>query len=331
MDKFLVEILLDFYEQQLMALGEVSTPEEFDDLFYDDDGEAISDEEFLSLHPDEISDADLIDGVYYYLIDDGVEFDFNIKQIIAHFVTKYIYNNYGNDEVKNIIRYLKNTDVNSIIELFLQNEHFAKDLIRDYVVNFDNDLEYEDIRQELYENDDEDLINKWGEYMYQIYSLNQFFRNIISELYDKYISNGVSDIEALSLVWEYFIRDFDPVGALEGVDLATKQKYKIYMLKLIYCDVYEDVCNKSIIDSENEMDRMAQVYIVNNVSHGCVGIPGNPELRNRIMKHFIILQDEKKKRQNNRKKTIEDGRGPILKKINPGYVLDEIDFYNLNK
>ena len=39
------------------------------------------------------SDDDLLDGVYYYLIDDGVEFDFNIKQIIAHFVTKYIYNN----------------------------------------------------------------------------------------------------------------------------------------------------------------------------------------------------------------------------------------------
>ena len=27
----------------------------------------ISDEEFLSLHTDEISDNDLIDGVYYYL------------------------------------------------------------------------------------------------------------------------------------------------------------------------------------------------------------------------------------------------------------------------
>ena len=218
-----------------------------------------------------------------------------------------------------------------IIEFFLQNEHFGKGLLENYVINFDSDMEYEDIQQELYENDDEDLINKWGEYMYTISSLNQFFRNIVTDLYDKYISQGVSDIEALGLVWEYFIRDFDPVGALEGVDYATKLKYKQYMLKLIYCDVYEDVCNKPIIESENEMDRMAQVYIVNNVSHGVVGIPGNPELRNRFLKHFIILQDEKRKRQANRKKTIKEGRGPVLQKINPGYVLDEVDFYNLKK
>lgn len=330
MDKFLAEIFIDFYEQQLMAMGEIKTQEEFDELFYDDEGEMMSDEEFLSLHSEEISDDDLLDGVYYYLIDDGVEFDYSIKQIIAYLVTKYIYNNYSNGEVQNVIKYLKNTEAKEIIELFLQNEHFGKGLLENYVINFDSDMEYEDIKQELYENDDEDLINKWGDYMYTISSLNQFFRNIVTDLYDKYISQGVSDIEALGLVWEYFIRDFDPVGALEGVDYATKLKYKQYMLKLIYCDVYEDVCNKPIIESENEMDRMAQVYIVNNVSHGVVGIPGNPELRNRFLKHFIILQDEKRKRKDNRKKTIEEGRGPVLQKINPGYVLDEVDFYKFN-
>ena len=43
MNKFLAEIFVDFYEQQLMAIGEIKTQEEFDDLFYDDEGEMMSD------------------------------------------------------------------------------------------------------------------------------------------------------------------------------------------------------------------------------------------------------------------------------------------------
>ena len=49
-------------------------------------------------------------------------------------------------------------------------------------------------------------------------------------------------------------------------------------------------------------------------------------MRNRILKHFIVLQDEMDKRKDNRKKTYQDNRIEILKKANPMYKLDELTF-----
>ena len=50
------------------------------------------------------------------------------------------------------------------------------------------------------------------------------------------------------------------------------------------------------------------------------------EVRNRMMKHFLLLHYEKEKRIENRRATLKEGRGEVLKKVHPGHVLDVIDF-----
>ena len=111
-----------------------------------------------------------------------------------------------------------------------------------------------------------------------------------------------------------------------GVDQESKNVYKRYMLGLIYADVYEDACNSSLIDSENMLDRLADTVSVVGLSFGYIGIPKEENVRNRILKHFIVLQDEMDKRKDNRKKTYQDNRIEILKKANPMYKLDELTF-----
>ena len=50
------------------------------------------------------------------------------------------------------------------------------------------------------------------------------------------------------------------------------------------------------------------------------------EVRNRMMKHFLLLHYEKEKRIENRRATLKEGRGEVLKKVHPGHILDTIDF-----
>ena len=62
------------------------------------------------------------------------------------------------------------------------------------------------------------------------------------------------------------------------------------------------------------------------IQTGIIGVHADANVRNRMLKHFILLQDEKKKMRENRDKTYKDGRVKQLKKVNPLYVLDELTF-----
>ena len=75
--------------------------------------------EFVEKYCDEICDEEIIDGVYYYLIDDGCDFDFSIEKIVSHFVMNYIYENYNDPKLSPIMRYLKSNDCVNI--LFIQS------------------------------------------------------------------------------------------------------------------------------------------------------------------------------------------------------------------
>ena len=43
-------------------------------------------------------------------------------------------------------------------------------------------------------------------------------------------------------------------------------------MRLIYSDLYEDVCNNSIIDSENAYDRLANVVPILSLRMGVFGV-----------------------------------------------------------
>ena len=191
-EEFLAEIFVDFYEQMMLATGEIPSSEEFDLLFYDDDDseEQMSDCEFVGKYCEEICNDEIIDGVYYYLIDDGCDFDFSLEKMVSHFVIDYIYNNYGNKSLVTIMNYLKKTDIKDVTEFFRSNEYFGKSLIESYIKNYEADVDYEEVRENATNNGDQELIDKWNRLSADYCSLNEMLRRVIVGLYDYYVSTG---------------------------------------------------------------------------------------------------------------------------------------------
>lgn len=329
MEDFLAEIFVDFYEQMVIATGEIPSSEDFDLLFYEDDNEEqMSDCEFVSKYCNEICNEEVIDGVYYYLIDDGCDFDFSLEKIVSHFVLDYIYNNYGNKSLANIMSYLKKTNIEEVVEFFKTNEYFGKSLIESYVKNYDADIDHDQVRENVIDDGNHELLDKWNLLAAEYCSLNELLRRVIVSLYDYYVSIGCDDVTALNNTWAYFYKDFDPLGELDsmGIDFDTKQRYKAYTVKIMFADVYEDILNGSIIDSVNLYDRITDNFVVTAVNFNMCSIPDEEQIRNRFLKHFLLLHYEKEKRIKNRKQTIKEGRGEVLKKFHPGHALDVIDF-----
>ncbi len=325
-NNFLFDILFDMYEKYLEFQG--VNEEEFDSLFFDDEGNEISEEDYLKMKKTEVICEEVIDAVYCAIKEDGLPTELDNNYFINLVFSKYYLYNYDKDN--SVIRFFNQTSIKDIERLFLENYDFGMDVLRSYYYSLVENERCEFNRKKIYEDENEENLLKFERELSktEVILLNDLLRGVICNLYNFFISNGCDDKVALNNVWAYFINNFDPVGELAkmGMDENEISKYKVMMLGLIYADVYEDACNKSIIVSENESDRLADVVPVVSVSLGCIGLPREENVRNRILKHFILLQDEKNKKKDNRKKTYEDGRIELLKKVNPTYKLDELTF-----
>lgn len=325
-EEFLFDALFDMYEYYLELQG--VSQEDFDSMFFDEEGNEISEEDYLKEKAEEVLCEDVIDSVYCSIIEDGlpkeVDKDYFINLLFSKY---YLYNYKPNDPV---IKYFNNTDAQDIYTLFIENYDFGIAVIKSYFCTLVEPEICDENRKSIYENQDEEHLLRFEKKLSytNIVILNDLLRNVICNLYNHFISNGCDDITALNNTWAYFTSNFDPLGELDnmGIDFNSKKAYKRYMLGLVFADVYEDACNKSIIDSENFEDTLADVTSILGVSFSQIVIPREEGVRNRILKHFILLQDEREKRKANRKKTYEDGRVETLKKVNPAYKLDELTF-----
>lgn len=327
-EKFLMENLVDIYGNYCESVDGTS-PEEFDELFKLEDGSLMSDLDFFLKHSEDILNEEVVEELYCYLSDVSMEKDYSLEQIVSFLASKYFLFNYGSGN-SSVVKFLKRASLQDIENLFVENINFGVEMVGAYFHSLNNTKRCETNRRKIYENNDQDILldfeskNLTGD----IITINTLLRRVVCNLYNNYIFNGCDDIEALNMTWDYFFRDFDPLGELDqlGFDYESKQLYKNYLLGLIYADLYEDVCNESIIESENYEDRMAMVIPLLIVRMGKISIPREEGTRNRILKHFILLQDEKEKISENRQKTYQDDRIAELKKVNPLYLLDELTF-----
>ena len=94
------------------------------------------------------------------------------------------------------------------------------------------------------------------------------------------------------MTWMYFFANTDPIGELDklGLDERAKAFYKSYALGLIFADLFEDECNESIIKSTCPEDHAANITPLLAVRMGSIMIPSDESVRNRLLKHFILLQ-----------------------------------------
>ncbi len=335
-ENLLISFMIDVYEQYCYYALDM-TQDDFDSSFYDENGNDIDDRDYLIANCKKIFNDEMFEGLYEILSENREDETVDVNRIINFLTGVYFVYNYegGNSSV---IRYLKDASFESIKELFMNNHNFGVDLIKAYFYGLVDQERCQKNKDTIMENGDGTHMNRFFEQAtvnnqttMDFITLNDLLRNIVCDLYNHYIQNGCGNIEALNYTWQYFLKDFDPIGTLNqmGCDFKTKEIYKRYLLGLIISDLYEDVSNKSIIDSENEKDRLIQVIPIIAANWGAVCIPNDEELRNRMLKYFILLQDEKKKRKENRYKTYSDKRTQVLKKVNPFYQLDDISFVKM--
>lgn len=325
-NKYLLESLLDCYEQYCSCVEEKSS-DEIDAMYIDDEGNEMSDEEFFFLNSDDVLEEEVVDSLYAFICDMGTQQEINLDRIVSFLCGRYIIHHYDSSTVTN---YLRCTNIEDIVRLFIENVSFGTALVRDHFDAMLNQEKYNKNFKVAQDNKDDIALNKFvvKAYYEKIQTLNDLLRGVICNIYDHYISCGCEDVEALNMTWMYFFQDTDPLGELDkmGMDYNTKFTYKQYTLGLIFADLYEDVCNEAIIQSENMEDRAAQIAPLLAMRIGAITLPADEGTRNRLLKHFILLQDEKEKKLSNRKKTHQEGRIKELKKFNPLYKLDEMKF-----
>lgn len=326
-DSFLMESLIDLYDFELEINNEC-LENTFEGWHLNDDGSIMSDEEFFFSNYSEILHESILEELHLLIIDDGMEKDFSLKQFVNFFASKYFVYNYGNGN-NSVINFFKNSSIDEIEDLFVENITFGIEMIKSYFFSLLDEKRYINNRKKIYANNDEDtLINfEVGSYNKNEVSTNYKLRKHIYDIYNYYISNGFDDISALDYTWNFFFIGLDPIGYTEKINMEYYEviSYKQKLLCLIYSDVYEDICNNSIIISDNYLDRMALVVAIMSVNTGFINIP-EKDIRNRILKHFILLRDDIEKRKENRKKTYTDERVLQLKKVNPSYLTDELTF-----
>lgn len=327
-ENFLISYMIDVYEQYCYYALEMSQ-DEFDQSFIDEEGQEISDRDYLIEHYDSILNEETLDELYNIICDPGDGKDISLRRLVSFFAgTYFIYNYY--DGKNNLVRFIKDTPIEKIEDLFVENYDFGVDMVRSYFLGLvDRDRCAKNLTK-INENGDKNIVDGlFGRAILTEYiTLNDLLRKVICDLYNFYIENGYGDEDALSTTWQYFTINFDPIGTLDnlGIDVESKETYKKYMLGLIYADLYEDAVNTPIIDSENYDDRLADVVPIVATTLGFIRIPQDEDLRNRMLKHFILLQDEIEKRKDNREKTYKDNRINVLKKVNPLFQLDELTF-----
>jgi len=329
-EQYLMEILKEEFENMMIALERVDSSE-VEKLYKDENGQLYSsDGAFINAYKDEIFSKKLMDEIHMFITKIDILEEKDLTKLVAYLSTQHYISRYGNENDEQTLRYLATTEIDDIVRLFIENEWFAQDLLSSFYSNAINSKNYYANKRKIQEDGKAKVLDRLYNIAYppQTFTLNQKLREIICNLYNYYISRGYPDKEALEITWHYFFNDLDPLHELEelGCDESQKMAYKKYMLGLIIGDLYEDTVNKPMVDTESYKGRMAQVLPVFLTSIGQVAIPGDEEVRGRMLKYFILLQDNEEKKKSNRQKTHTDKREKQLKKVNPGYILDELTF-----
>ena len=329
-ESYLMETLKEQFEQMMTILYEVKE-EDIESLYKDKNGEFFdTDGAFIRAHADKIFTEDLMDAIYVYVAQISQLEHQDLTRLVAYLASQYYISNYGQEKSQPVLNYLAKVDIKDIVTLFYENDFFGRDLVSAFYQNAANPHQFYENKEKIKEDGNISSLDKFYNIAFpeEIFTLNQKLRDIICNLYNHYISRGYSDQEALEITWCYFTQDLDPLHEIEEIGVTDELKpfYKKYMLGLIFGDLYEDTANTPLVKTDNYDGRVAQVLPVLYTIIGRTAIPNDPSVRGRMLKYFILLQDNPEKKKSNREKTHAEGREHILKKVNPTYLLDELTF-----
>ena len=100
------------------------------------------------------------------------------------------------------------------------------------------------------------------------------------------------------------------------------------MLRILYADIFEDSINNPCFTAGNDLTRNIYILLSFVISSQVYSIiPNIAEVRNALLKYFLVLQANQVKMRENRKHTLERIETvQILQKINPAYKIDSLNY-----
>lgn len=335
MEEFFIKLIIDALQWKCDELG--YNDEQFDNMFIDTEtGTYLDDVTFFKTKGITLCNEQLYQFVYSVIVDnydnEEVPLEFDIKSIFTEIVTRFLIYNYGNKELTSVYSYLSKADNKTILDQFLNDYDFGIGLMNGIYTSIVYEDYYNKNKAKIIRDKKGSMITKFYDNITNdSISFNDFLRSVICDLYNYYISIGTDDIGALNCTWAFFTYDMDPIGVLDEIcnDILSKGYIKKMMLNIMFSDLFEDALNKPIVDSENYDDRMADFIPVFCISMGFVNIPNDISVRNRLLKHFILLQDEDEKKKDNRANTYEHSNELYLKKVNPTYQVDDYKYMKM--
>lgn len=316
----LILLLFDMFECDCSSKGIID--EDFRKIIVDEIGIPISEKEYLIKN--KFYNSDMIACVLYSVMSNPLTYDHN--ELLKELLTRYFIFNYEDKSKESVLEFIRNSSFDMIFELFENNNFFGIDLFTSYFDSIRDEKKYFINRGKVLASDSDFKVLK--EYDNNINPLNRLLKESVVKLYNNYINSGFSDIDALSYTWAYFTHNFMPDELFDEdtEDLLLEPEIKRYSLSLIYADLYEHAMNQKMSHSENEKENIASFLPILIVSFSMQVIPNDVEVRNRLLKHFILLQDDKEQMKDNRINTYKNEKFITLSKYNPYFTGDEIRY-----
>ena len=99
-NKYLLENLLDCYEQYCSCVEEKSQ-DEIEAMYFDSEGQEISDEEFFFENYEDVLEDEVIDALYSFICDMGQQQEIDLNRIVSFLCGRYIVHHYDSSTVTN--------------------------------------------------------------------------------------------------------------------------------------------------------------------------------------------------------------------------------------
>lgn len=329
LELYIITLLIDNFEDYNSVLKEMNEAN-YDNFFIDKDGNKLDYLVVFFTRSKYMIIDDVIDSLYTYLVEMEDELLYPISKIVNYLCRKFVTYSYNNDDVflKDIIGYIENNNLENVVKRFKDDYDFGMTLLDNALQGIANPKKCYKNLGNILEDGKIYQVNKWFDKdgIFLEGSYNDDLRDCICSLFNHLISIGFSQKDALKYTWQFFERDFDPTGIIakygnEYFPFILKAE----ILKLMYADIYEDICNNGKEKYLTLEERKMVVAVFIAVHFNYLVLP-YPEIREVFLNRFLNLRYDYIQRKENRSKMYQDERINLLKKVNPSFRYDELTF-----
>lgn len=136
---FFISNIIDIYGDYLTKWENVDI-EDFDLSFFDENGNVISDFDYFKSHSDSILTDTILRELYLYIINLANKNEINLEKIISFLSSTFMVYEY--DKKNPVIKFIQNSSLKDIINLFKENIDFGISLIKSYFESELNNRRY---------------------------------------------------------------------------------------------------------------------------------------------------------------------------------------------